>query len=63
MFSEPRKLDEKSEACFLSHIKTRYGYDFPLYFPHEFLMSFLKIILKKNTNVCYRELPVSLCWE
>ena len=25
----------------LSHIKTRHGYDFLLYFPHELLMSFL----------------------
>ena len=39
MFSKLRKLEEKS--VFLSHIKTRHAYDFPLYFPHEFLMSFL----------------------
>ena len=26
---------------FLSHIKTRQGYDFSLYFHHELLMSFL----------------------
>ena len=26
---------------FLSHLKTRYGYDFPLYFRHEFFMNFL----------------------
>ena len=29
---------------FLSHIKTRHSYDFLLYFPHEFLMSFLSAI-------------------
>ena len=32
-------------------IKTRYAYDFPLWFPHELLMSlrrlFLKFILKR----------------
>ena len=27
---------------FLSHIKTRHGYDIPMYFPREFLMSFLR---------------------
>ena len=33
---------------FLPHIKTQHGYDFPLYFPHEYLMSFLNIC-----NVCF----------
>ena len=39
MFSKPRKLEEKV-SVFLSHIKTRHGYDFTLYFRHELLMSF-----------------------
>ena len=30
-------------SVFLSHIKTRHGYDFSLYFTHKFLMSFLQI--------------------
>ena len=40
MFSKQRKLEEKSKRVFISY-KTRQGYDFPLYFPHEFLMNFL----------------------
>ena len=43
MLSKPKKLTSsppiKSHVS-LSHIKTRYGYDFPLYFPHEFFMDF-----------------------
>ena len=31
---------------FLSHIKARHGYSFPLNFPHEFLMSFFKYKIK-----------------
>ena len=29
---------------FLSHIKTRHGYDVLLYCPHEYFMSFLMIL-------------------
>ena len=30
---------------FLSDIKTRPGYDFPLYFPHEFSMTFISMFI------------------
>ena len=43
MFSKRRKLEEEI-LVFLSHIKTQDGYDFPLYFPHEYLMSFLSVL-------------------
>ena len=45
MFSKPKKLTSsppiKSHVS-LSDIKRRHGYDFLLYFPHEFLMNFIK---------------------
>ena len=42
MFCKPKKLTSshiKSHVS-LSHIKARHGYDFPLCFTYEFLMSF-----------------------
>ena len=43
MFFKPKKLTSfppiKAHVS-LSHIKARHGYDFPLYFPHEFLMNY-----------------------
>ena len=45
LFSQPKKLTSshiKSRAS-LSHIKTRQGYNFLLYFPHEFLKNFRSI--------------------
>ena len=39
----------------LSHIKTRHGYDFLLYFPHELLMYFRNIydsVNVRNLKVC-----------
>ena len=39
MFRGRRKLRRKV-SVFLSHLKTRYDYDFPLYFPRELFMSF-----------------------
>ena len=42
---------------FLSHIKTRHGYDFLSYFPHEFLMSFLSSFqdLRERNEDCNEE--------
>ena len=45
MFTKPKKIEEKLRRnvnVFLSHLKARSGYDFPLYFSHEFLMCFYK---------------------
>ena len=37
----------------LSHIKTRHGYDFLLYFPHQFLKSFLRAF-RSLTATCLK---------
>ena len=48
LFPEPKNL--KKKACvFLSHLKKRHGYDFPVYFPHELLMSFWMMHCHSNT--------------
>ena len=28
-----------------SHVKTQHGYDFPLYFPHEFSVNFMMVVM------------------
>ena len=45
MFSKPKKLTSshiKSQVS-LSHIKTRYDYEFPLYLPNKFLINFMSV--------------------
>ena len=37
---EAKKFGGEKSHVFLSHIKTRHSYDFPLYFPHEYLEFF-----------------------
>ena len=58
MFSKPKKLTSppiKAHVS-LSHIKTRHRYDFPLYFPREFLKKFISVYEVKMT-IGKNELP------
>ena len=47
-------------SVFLPHIKTRHGYDFPLYFPHEFLTRFLNVKYKTRGNLSATDILI-LC--
>ena len=38
---------------FLSHLKTQYGYGFPLYFTHELLMIVINL---KNTRILFKDM-------